>query len=253
MAALAHAAHGGPAPEVTLDGLPESLEALALDLVGRAGTRPSLTDDALTPELRWAALRLRKRALERGVTELKYLLQEAEGRRGAAAAGPTRDHRPPFDCRGTRCPLGLDPGPAAGGSRPAASPGQRPGLGRPTAFGSGRLRRRRRAGADGRPGPCRPRRPRTGGDARQPAGAQPMAAASRPSSSASGCSTERGSQGVVSRTQSGGWAASAPSAWSAPPGLTEGNGAAGGRAADLRKTSSARPAGGRRRAPAAVD
>ena len=86
MAALAHAAHGGPAPEVTLDGLPESLEALALDLVGRAGTRPSLTDDALTPELRWAALRLRKRALERGVTELKYLLQEAEGRRDRSAA-----------------------------------------------------------------------------------------------------------------------------------------------------------------------
>ena len=86
MAALAHAARGGPAPEVTLDSLPEPLEALALDLVGRAGTRPSLTDDALTPELRWAALRLRKRALERGVTELKYLLQEAEGRRDRSAA-----------------------------------------------------------------------------------------------------------------------------------------------------------------------
>jgi hypothetical protein len=37
-------------------------------------------------ELRRAALRLRKRALERGVTELRYLLQEAEGRRDRAAA-----------------------------------------------------------------------------------------------------------------------------------------------------------------------
>lgn len=86
MAALAHTAHGGAQPELRLGDLPGHLEALALDLVSRAGTRPAIADDALTPELRWAALRLRKRALERGLTELKYLLQEAEGRRDRSAA-----------------------------------------------------------------------------------------------------------------------------------------------------------------------
>lgn len=86
MAALVHAARGGPAPQSPLAALPEPLEALALDLVNRAGTRPALADDTMGTELRRAALRLRKRALERGVTELRYLLQEAEGRRDRAAA-----------------------------------------------------------------------------------------------------------------------------------------------------------------------
>lgn len=86
MAALVHAARGGPAPEFPLDALSEPLEGLALELVQRAGTRPPLADDTMGTELRRAALRLRKRALERGVTELRYLLQEAEGRRDRAAA-----------------------------------------------------------------------------------------------------------------------------------------------------------------------
>lgn len=86
MTALTHASRGGAEPGLRLGDLPGHLEALALDLVSRAGTRPAIADDALTGELRWAALRLRKRALERGLTELKYLLQEAEGRRDRSAA-----------------------------------------------------------------------------------------------------------------------------------------------------------------------
>lgn len=80
MGALAHAVRGGPAPEVNLNSLPEPLEALALDLVRRAGTRPALTDDALTTELRRAALRLRERAMKQALTELRYLQQEAQSR-----------------------------------------------------------------------------------------------------------------------------------------------------------------------------
>ncbi len=86
MEALEHAARGGPAPAQALATLEPELEALALDLLGRAEGSPGLGPEALLSELRWAALRLRKRALERGVTELRYLLQEAEGRRDRGAA-----------------------------------------------------------------------------------------------------------------------------------------------------------------------
>ena len=89
MAAVVHAVHavrGDPEPAARLDDLPEYLDALALDLIQRAESRPALSDTAMAPELRWATLRLRKRAMERKVTELKYLLQEAEGRRDRSAA-----------------------------------------------------------------------------------------------------------------------------------------------------------------------
>lgn len=87
MAALAHAARGGPAPEQTLAALEPGLESLALELMAKAEAAPGLSHEALQAELRWAALRLRKRTLERSVTELRYLLQEAEGRRDRGAAG----------------------------------------------------------------------------------------------------------------------------------------------------------------------
>lgn len=86
MAALAYAARGGTAPEQSLAALEPNLESLALELLAQAEAAPGLSQEGLLTELRWAALRLRKRTLERSVTELRYLLQEAEGRRDRGVA-----------------------------------------------------------------------------------------------------------------------------------------------------------------------
>jgi DNA primase len=84
---------------------------------------------------------------------------------GRAHHGPLHDGASPgptLHRRLARRPGHLDPRAAAGGALAPGRPGRRPGPGCPAALGAGRLRRRRRTGPDGRPGPRRPRRTRAG-------------------------------------------------------------------------------------------